>query len=89
MNIQLEKEEIALLAQLKQEYLSIRDGFGDIAIQRRQIETEIERIALVEERLIEQHKGNIAKQSLFMQQLENKYGRGMINIDTGIFEPSS
>jgi hypothetical protein len=76
MSKQLTAEELQQVRVLKQEYTNLSLSIGELVLQKANIEEDI-KLAL------ESRKNIYEKESALAKQLQEKYGEGTINIDTG------
>jgi len=73
---QLTSEELQQVKVLKQEYTNLSIAIGELTLQKANIEEDI-KIALNSRKSIYEREQVLAKQ------LQEKYGPGSINLDTG------
>ncbi len=62
---------------------SIRQEYNNLAISLGELELQASNIAREKQRLLDTHKQTIEKESELAKQLQEKYGAGSINIETG------
>ncbi len=72
----LTAEELQQVRALKQEYNTLAINLGELTLQKANIDEDIKAI-------LETRKNIYEKESTLAKQLQEKYGQGIINIDTG------
>jgi len=72
----LTAEELQQVRILKQEYNNLAINLGELTLQKANIEEDIKAI-------LESRKNIYEKEQTLAKQLQEKYGQGIINIDTG------
>ena len=73
-----EKEQLQELIQTSQ---ALNQAFGSLSIRKIQLEDE-------ESMLKEQLAANLSKEKEITQKINNKYGRGSVDLQRGVFTPS-
>ena len=69
----LTSEELQIVKDLRQEYTNLAQAVGDLELQKSS--------------LLEMQKELISKEKQIAKQLQEKYGQGSIDIDTGEVKP--
>ncbi len=87
--IKFTEEELQSLKDIQQEYLDIQQAFGSIAIQKINLQQQIDGLAKKEEEFAEKYKNNQSKEVEVGKELNEKYGAGNLDPETGIFTPNS
>lgn len=72
----LTEDELASIKNIKQEY-------SDLAIALGELELQISSFNREKNRLLDSHKQLLEKESELAQKLQEKYGQGSINLETG------
>ena len=72
----LTTEELNSVKSIRQEYSSLSIALGDLELQASNIARE-------KARLLDAHKQLIEKESELAKQLQEKYGQGTIDLETG------
>ena len=72
----LTEDELASIKNIKQEY-------SDLAIALGELELQISSFNREKSRLLESHKQLLEKEGELAQKLQDKYGQGSINLETG------
>ena len=72
----LTTEELQQIRDLKQEYNSLTVTLGEVVLQKANIEDEYNR-------LLDSRKEIYNKEQVLAKQLQDKYGEGSINLETG------
>jgi hypothetical protein len=85
--IKFTQEEVDSLQQLRTNYASIESMFGKLEVARLQLEKQAENIDSEKLRL-ETEYAEVQKQERSLgEQLNEKYGAGNLNPETGVFTP--
>tara|TARA_Y100000768_G_C23374476_1_gene405669 strand:- start:125 stop:403 length:279 start_codon:yes stop_codon:yes gene_type:complete len=87
--IKFTEEELQSLKDIQQEYLDIQQAFGSIAIQKINLQQQIDGLAKTEEEFAEKYKNNQSKEVEVGKELNEKYGAGNLDPETGVFTPNS
>ena len=69
-------------------YSNVRSAFGDIEIQRMQTEQRLEQIEDERLRLETEYTQTQVQESELVNELNEKYGAGNLNPETGVFTPT-
>jgi hypothetical protein len=72
----LTTEELSSIKEIKQNYADLSFALGEIELQKSSLNKEKSRLLGLQDQLIEKEK-TLAKQ------LQDKYGQGSINVETG------
>jgi len=84
-SVKFTKEELKNLKALQQEYIAVQNNFGGLKIRQlhfqRQLENIDEQILQVEVGLTQLQ----GQEKTLYQSLEDKYGKGTLDLDTGTF----
>ena len=86
--IKFTDEEIKSLQDLQTSYSNVRSAFGDLEIQRMQTEQRLEQIEDERLRLETQYNQIQVQENELVNELNEKYGAGNLNPETGVFTPS-
>ena len=76
-------EELEDVQKVRSEYQEITVKLGQIQVQRLQISNQLELLNKTEEELGKQWSENIEKERKAIQDLQEKYGKVNINLDSG------
>ena len=87
--IKFSDEEVASLKQIQQDYLECQTAFGQIAIQKIALQQQIDSLAKGEEEYAKKYSDTQAKEKEIGKELNDKYGSGNLDPDTGVFTPNS
>tara|TARA_R100000234_G_C4998741_1_gene179304 strand:- start:1789 stop:2076 length:288 start_codon:yes stop_codon:yes gene_type:complete len=85
--IKFTQEEIDSLQQLRTNYASIESMFGKLEVARLQLEKQAENIDNEKLRLETEYAEVQKQQQSLGEQLNEKYGAGNLNPETGVFTP--
>ena len=87
--IKFTDEELQSLKQIQQDYLECQNAFGQIAIQKIALQQQIDRLAKSEEEYSKKYSDTQAKEQEVAKELNDKYGAGNLDPETGVFTPNS
>tara|TARA_B100000214_G_C23949064_1_gene619488 strand:- start:508 stop:795 length:288 start_codon:yes stop_codon:yes gene_type:complete len=85
--IKFTQEEIDSLQQLRTNYANIESMFGKLEVARLQLEKQAENIDNEKLRLETEYAEVQKQQQSLGEQLNEKYGAGNLNPETGVFTP--
>ena len=83
------EEEMNQLGQIKERYLDIQHQFGQAAIVKIRLENRIEELNTSVESLKKDYITNQKTEEEFVKTINEKYGDGELNPETGVFTPFS
>jgi septal ring factor EnvC (AmiA/AmiB activator) len=87
--IKFSDDELASLKQIQQDYLECQTAFGQIAIQKIALQQQIDSLAKGEEEYAKKYQDTQAKEKEVGKELNDKYGSGNLDPETGVFTPNS
>ena len=87
--IKFSDEELKSLKQIQQDYLECQTAFGQIAIQKIALQQQIDALAKSEEEYAKKYQETQVKEKEVGKELNEKYGSGNLDPDTGVFTPNS
>ena len=82
---QLEAEEIAKLKELQSKYLQITAEFGQVKVEYLILEQQSLRLQEYENSLVTKYTNLQSEEETLAKKLNEKYGTGNIDIDSGTF----
>ena len=88
-SVKFSEEELDNLKTLQQEYVSLQNNFGGLKIRQMHFQRQLENI---DNQIVELEVGLTQLQEqerTLYQSLEDKYGRGTLDLDTGTFSKLS
>jgi hypothetical protein len=85
--ITLTESELNALRELREKYALSTTQFGQLKIEKRLISKELERLDRLEEEFESQYDAIIETEVALVKQIEDTYGQGNIDLETGIFTP--
>ena len=85
--IKFTKDEIKSLNELKAGYDNIQLSLGRLEVIRIQTENKLEQISNERLRLETQYSNLVNDEKLILDELNEKYGPGNLDPDTGVFTP--
>jgi hypothetical protein len=87
--IKFTEEELAQLRQIQQDYLECQTAFGQVAIQKIALQQQIDALAKSEEEYAKKYQETQVKEKEVATELNDKYGSGNLDPQTGVFTPNS
>ena len=85
--ITLTESELNALRELREKYALSTTQFGQLKIEKRLIQKELERLDRLEEEFESQYDAIIETEVALVKQIEDTYGQGNVDLETGIFTP--
>ena len=85
--IKFTKEELSSLQSLKESYSNIELSLGRLEVTRMQTEQRLEQIEDERLRLETEYTQTQVQESELVNELNEKYGAGNLNPETGVFTP--
>ena len=85
--ITLTESELNALRELREKYALSTTQFGQLKIEKRLISKELERLDRLEEEFESQYDAIIETEVALVKQIEETYGQGNVDLETGIFTP--
>ena len=83
----LTESELNALRELREKYALSTTQFGQLKIEKRLIQKELERLDRLEEEFESQYDAIIETEVALVKQIEDTYGQGNVDLETGIFTP--
>ena len=85
--IKFTDEELKSLSELSQGYQNIQTGFGQLRVQKILLEQQGESLEEAEVQMESDYKDNQETERKLVQELNEKYGPGQLDPQTGVFTP--
>jgi len=85
--ITLTESELNALRELREKYALSTTQFGQLKIEKRLLQKELDRLNRLEEEFETQYDAIIESEIVLVKQIEEAYGQGNVDLDTGIFTP--
>ena len=85
--IKFTQEELDSLSNLRNSFAQLELGFGKLEVARIQAEQRMEQIEDEKLRLETQYSNLINDEKVLLDELNEKYGPGNLDPDTGVFTP--
>jgi len=85
--ITLTESELNALRELREKYALSTTQFGQLKIEKRLVQKELERLDRLEEEFEIQYDAIIETEVALVKQIEDTYGQGNVELETGIFTP--
>ena len=83
----LTETELNALKELREKYALSTTQFGQLKIEKRLLQKELDRLNRLEEEFETQYDAIIESEIVLVKQIEEAYGQGNVDLDTGIFTP--
>jgi len=81
------ESELNALRELREKYALSTTQFGQLKIEKRLVQKELERLDRLEEEFEIQYDAIIDTEVALVKQIEDTYGQGNVELETGIFTP--
>lgn len=85
--ITLTESELNALKELREKYALSTTQFGQLKIEKRLLQKELDRLNRLEEEFETQYDAIIESEIVLVKQIEEAYGQGNVDLETGIFTP--
>ena len=86
--IKFSEEELQSLSELSQGYQNIQSAFGQVRVQRILAQQQMDNLDEAEEKMEVDYTDLQQKERDLVEQLNEKYGPGTLDPQTGIFSPT-
>ena len=83
----LTEDEIKDINKIRQEYSEVQGILGKHSIDRILLEQSLERLEEDTEKSESEYRNIQEKERILFKNLSEKYGRGIFNLESGMFEP--
>ena len=87
--IKFTDDELKNLGAIQQSYQNIQSGFGQLKVQRILLEQQLNGLEEAEVNLESEYEKAQENERTFVKSLNEKYGPGSLNPETGVFTPTS
>jgi len=85
--ITLTESELNALKELREKYALSTTQFGQLKIEKRLLEKELDKLNRLEEEFERQYDVIIETEVALVKQIEEAYGQGNVDLETGMFTP--
>ena len=85
--ITLTETELSALRELREKYAVSTTQFGQLKIEKRLLEKELDKLNRLEEEFERQYDSIIESEVALVKQIEDSYGQGNVDLETGMFTP--
>jgi SMC interacting uncharacterized protein involved in chromosome segregation len=85
--ISLTETELSALRELREKYAVSTTQFGQLKIEKRLLEKELDKLNRLEEEFERQYDSIIESEVALVKQIEDTYGQGNVDLETGMFTP--
>ena len=86
--IKFSEEELKSLSELSQGYQNIQNGFGQLRVQKILLDQQKDALEEAEVKMESDYAENQKKERELVAQLNEKYGPGSLDPQTGVFTPT-
>ena len=86
--VKFSDKEMTKLVKIRDDYLEVQNQFGQIAIMKLRLEERITDLNSRVEIIKEDYRNNQKKEQEFLEEINEKYGDGELDPETGIFHPT-
>jgi hypothetical protein len=86
--ITLTETELSALRELREKYAVSTTQFGQLKIEKRLLEKELDKLNRLEEEFERQYDSIIESEVALVKQIEDSYGQGNVDLETGMFTPA-
>ena len=87
--IKFTKEELEKISEFRQKYLDVQMGFGQAEITKTRLKRQHENLDKFMEDLRKQFDTIQEGEQKFIAEINEKYGDGVLDPDTGVFTPNT
>ena len=87
--VKFNSEELTKIKELQTTYQTITARLGQLEVDRLLLEQAMDRLNQSRDQLTADYEGTQANEKTFVEDLNTKYGAGNVNIETGVFTPST
>ena len=87
--IKFTKEELDKIKEFQQKYLDVQMGFGQVEITKIRLVTQQQSTDKFSEDLHNQFKTIQSEEKDFIDKINEKYGEGVLDPETGVFTPNT
>ena len=86
--IKFTEDELKSLKDLQETYGKVQADFGALKVRRLVLEQQVEGLDEAEEAVHKAYKDNQETERKLVEELNEKYGPGSLNPETGVFTPN-
>ena len=86
--IKFTEDELKSLSELRETYGKVQADFGALKVRRLVLEQQLEGLDEAEEAVHKAYKDNQETERKLVEELNEKYGPGSLNPETGVFTPA-
>ena len=87
--VKFTEEEMKQLTELQQTYAAVQNTLGQLSVSRIRLNQEADNLDEAEDRLRNDFTTTQQKERDFVQGINKKYGDGNLDLNSGIFTPTS
>ena len=86
--IKLKEEELNKIKNIRQTYFNIQNAIGQIHLSRLNFENQLDNLNKQEGQILEEYTNTQTAEREFVTTLQDTYGMGTLDIQSGEFSPS-
>ena len=86
--IKFTEDELKSLSELRETYGKVQADFGALKVRRLVLEQQLEGLDEADEAVHKAYKDNQETERKLVEELNEKYGPGSLNPETGVFTPA-
>jgi len=83
------EEEMTQLNGLQKQYLGLQETLGQISVARIKLEQQLEELNVTEDNIRDRFIQTQDMERTFIKNINNKYGDGNLDLETGVFVPNN
>ena len=85
--VKFSEEELKSITDVRNNYTQLKNQLGELQVQRILIEAQLEALEKAESDTQEKYKQALQTEQKLVIDLDKKYGRGNLDMETGVFTP--
>ena len=85
--VKFSDEELVSIKSVRDEYTVLKNQLGELQVQRILIEAQLDALEKAESDTQEKYKQALETEQKLVIDLDKKYGRGNLDMETGVFTP--
>ena len=86
--VKFTEEEMQGFADIRSEYLDVQNRLGQVSMNKLRFQQQMDNLLEVESKLVESFSSIQSKEKKFIDGINEKYGDGELNPETGVFTPT-
>ena len=86
--VKFSEEEMKQVSDIQLSYADITNKFGQLSLTRIRLEQQLKSLSDTYNDLVKELTDNQDEEKKFLESINEKYGQGSLNPDTGVFTPT-